>query len=403
MLSVDEALKHLAEIAKENSITELERLDANAALGRVLAQDCIAPINVPPADNSAMDGYALYLDDNKITYPITLPISQRVPAGAAPAALKTNTAARIFTGAEIPEGANCVVLQENCDTDEHGNVLIKEGLRIGANIRRLGQDIRKNSVAMAKGIRLNAASIGLLHSLGINSVSVLRKLKVTVFSTGDELIPAGQTLKSGQIYDSNRHMISAQLRALDVDIILSRQIPDSPEALRNAFIKAAQSSDLIVSSGGVSVGEEDHVKAIVSEIGNLNFWKVHMKPGKPLAYGQINIDDKASPCHFLGLPGNPVSSFITFHLFGKALVKALSGRTNCIPQAHFHKANFEVEKADRRPEFIRVKIGPKGLERFNNQSSGVLSSLVWADALAHIPTNTEIKLGDFVSCFPLDT
>jgi molybdopterin molybdotransferase len=402
MLAFEDALSQLVQVGRDHRSNDIECINVNESHGRVLAEDCIATIDVPPADNSAMDGYALWLETDEPNYPVRLPLSGRIAAGSTAGVLTQGSAVRIFTGAEIPQNANCVVIQENCTLSEDKQYLvILDGLKTGGNIRRRGQDISKDNVAIPAGTRIDAAAIGLLHSLGITDIKVYRKLKVSIFSTGDELVPAGQTLGSGQIYDSNRAMIAAQLADLPVELRYSNHLPDNLESIQRAIAEASHESDLIISSGGVSVGEEDHVKTAVSAIGTLDFWKVHMKPGKPLAYGRIAVANKNTPCHFLGLPGNPVSTFITFHLFGKALIKSLSGASRVTPTPYFQPSNFSIKKATRRPEFIRVKYSETGLDRYANQSSGVLSSMVWADALALIPSDTEINPGDLLRVFPL--
>ncbi len=377
---------------------KLELTSSNIAidegLGRILAEDLVAPVNIPPMDNSAMDGYAI--NTNAITsLPITLRISQRIPAGSVAQDLETGTAARIFTGASIPSGANCVVIQENCIENNNDTVSINVTANPGDNIRPSGQDISTGTVALTKGLLLKPQHLGFAASMGFTALPVFRKLKVAIFSTGDELVAPGEPLLAGQIYDSNRMMLAAMCRDLGCDLTLSEQLPDNLTSTRDQLKKASGIADIIVTCGGVSVGDEDHVKRAMLDIGELDFWKIQIKPGKPFAFG--HIEGKT----FVGLPGNPVSAFVTFFLFAKIAIRSLQG--NCDNRLTSYRAQslFETRKTNTRTEFIRVKVSDLGVERYPNQSSGVLSSLCWADALALIPDNTRVRRGDMIDVFPL--
>ncbi|MFL0801926.1 MAG: molybdopterin molybdotransferase MoeA [Agarilytica sp.] len=393
MIEVDEARQKIVESA--NTINTTEMIDINNCLGRVLAEDVLSSIDVPPADNSAMDGFVLNHDDVK-TVPCTLKISQRIPAGASPAPLASHTAARIFTGAEIPKNGDAVVIQENCDytTEE---VTINKQPEPRNNIRPQGQDIQSGERVLSKGQKLLPQHIGLLAAIGKQQVPVFKRLRVSILSTGDELAEPGQALKPGQIYNSNQVMIETFLRALHCDVTVYPTTEDTLDGSISAFKKAAADSDLIISSGGVSVGEEDHIKDAVEALGKLSLWKINLKPGKPLAFGHIENSK------FLGLPGNPVSAFVTFLLFGIPLIKQLQGQTYAPQKFFMLPIDFSIDTPRQRPEYVRVKIDNNTVSRFPNQSSGVLSSICWADALALIPSQQTLAQGDLVKVFPLES
>lgn len=397
MIPVDQALETICQSAK--AITDVETVSLDESLGRVLSVDLSSPIAVPPYDNSAMDGYAFRKDDLHDPQPVPsqhLPISQRIMAGQAPKPLKPGTVARIFTGAVIPEGADAVVMQEQCETDGE-TVLIPTDCPRGNNIRRAGDDIATGATVLSRGELLTPSAIGLAASIGLNKIPVIRRLRVAVISTGDELVEPGQPLQSGQIYNSNTYMLRAMLRKLGADVIELPAVEDTLEATIETFKNAAHQSDLIISSGGVSVGEADHVKTATEQLGNIDFWRIAIKPGKPLAFGDV------SGTPFFGLPGNPVSSYVTFMLFATPFIKRLQGRNIAPLQSLSIPANFERTKDSIRQEYLRVRITrDHQMDTFSNQSSGVLSSTHWANALAVVPPHTKITRGENVQVLPIE-
>lgn len=406
MLEIHEALANMlaATTAKTTArSTETENCLLVDSVGRFLAGDVIAAINVPPADNSAMDGYAINTADIT-SYPVTLPISQRIPAGTAPQPLIKGTAARIYTGAEIPPRSNAVVMQENCELltcddegyDEHvPHVRIRQAAHAQENVRSCGQDIAIGSTILQKHKKITPQDIGLLASLGIANVTVFTRLKVAFVGTGDELVTPGTPLKAGQIYNSNQPMLMAMLKDMGCDIVANHWVEDTLEATINALNNAAQIADIVITIGGVSVGDEDHVKNAVSSLGHIDLWKINIKPGKPIAFGHIH------DAIFIGLPGNPVSAYITLLLFGKPVIETCQGGTYQAVAPLQLPAQFNIHKPQRRPEFLRVRMNVDGVEPYPNQSSGVLSSVCWADALALIPANTIIAKNDTVQVWPL--
>lgn len=397
MLSVQQALeKILADPALDNL------RDRNAAFlpllqtrGRILAKDQIASVDVPPWDNSAMDGYALCSTDLQIGH--SLPVSQTIPAGKFPQPLLAGTAARIFTGAPIPAGADSVEMQENTRAEKEGVVFLQT-VKTAANIRRRGEDIAKGSVIVSHGTLLGPAHLGLLASVGIASVPVQKSLRVAVVSTGDELAEPGTLLQEGQIYNSNRYLLISLLQQLDCEVIDGGIIGDNLAATQQRLLQLSEQSDVIISSGGVSVGDEDHVKQAVENIGALDLWKISVKPGKPLAFGHIKETT------FFGLPGNPVSAFVTFLLFVKPYLLKAQGATHLRPQVIEAIAHFDwpVVKAGKerqplaREEYLRARLTEDGcsVEIYPNQSSGALSSVVWANGLAIATQGSVISRGD---------
>ena len=400
MLSVQEALNFLLQSAR--SVKERELVSTLDANGRVLAEDQISQLNVPPMDNTQMDGYVVRAADC-VSGNAVLRISQRIPAGHIGQPLEAGTAARIFTGAFIPEGADAVIMQEQCKADETGEqVTIEHAPQSGEWIRRAGEDIQTGNVILQAGTRLRAQEQGLAASVGLAQLPVFRRLKVAVFFTGDELTMPGEPLKPGAIYNSNRFMLRGLLQQLGCDVTDLGNVPDTLDATRAALRNAAQGNDLIITSGGVSVGEEDHIKPAVEAEGSLNMWQIAMKPGKPLAFGEVH---RASQEHafFVGLPGNPVSSFVTFLLFVRPFIHALQGSQTSTPKSYSMRADFSWPKADRRNEFLRVRINDThGLDLFKNQSSGVLTSTVWGDGLVDNPPNQIIQPGDVVRFIPFN-
>lgn len=398
MLSVDEAQQKI--VADIQALTDTEYLSLNKAHGRVVAKDVLSSIDIPPQDNSAMDGYAVRSEE-VADKTVCLSVSQRIAAGDVPKALKPGTIARIFTGALIPEGADAVVIQENTEIHEKGKqVYMLVPAKPGDNIRPQAQDISRNQQVVTKGTRLTPRHLALLASIGVAKVPVFRQLNVAILSTGSELTEPGKTLKPGQIYNSNRAMLQSYCEQLGYHVTDLGIIKDNYKTIRSALMHASQVADVIISSGGVSVGEEDHIKPAVEELGSIDLWKVKMKPGKPVTIGEVR--DRP----FIGLPGNPVSSFVVFQLFGKPMLAALQGATDQVTRQFPVIAGFSKKEVTRE-EYIRVKLeinsrGKLVAKLFPNQSSGVLSSLVWADGLLKQPIGSQVKKGTQYQFLPFD-
>ncbi len=395
MLSFDEALAQL--LAGARPVSEVEPVDTLAACGRVLAAPQYSTIDVPPLDNSGMDGYAV----NRADLPepgVRLPVSQRIPAGSVGTPLQRGTAARIFTGAPVPPGADAVVMQELC-AHEGNAVAINHLPREGENIRRAGEDIRRGAEILAAGTRLKPQETGLAASVGLARLPVYRRLRVGVFFTGDELVMPGEPLPEGAIYNSNRYTLRGLLELLGCAVHDLGNVPDRLETTRAVLRQAAAANDLIVTSGGVSVGEEDHVRPAVEAEGALDLWKIAIKPGKPLAFGHVGGDKKAAG--FIGLPGNPVSSFVTFLMLVRPYILKAQGAARTAPRALMMRADFDWPRPDRRQEFLRVRINAEGgLELFPNQSAAVLTSCAWADGLVDNPPGQAVKRGELVRFIP---
>ncbi|MES9944820.1 MAG: gephyrin-like molybdotransferase Glp [Candidatus Thiodiazotropha sp.] len=393
---VDEALSFLLDQVKP--ISGLETLDLNEALGRVLAAPVKSQVDVPPWDNSAMDGFAINSQDLD-KHGDRLRVAQRIPAGSAGTPLEPGTAARIFTGAPVPEGADAVVIQEVCRVDGE-EVVITERPASGANIRRAGEDILQGEEILSPGVKLDAQHLGLAASVGVAGLSVYHRLKVAVFSSGDELVMPGGELKAGQIYNSNQFTLAGLLQRLGCEVIQLGIVEDTFEATCEALAHGAEAADLVLASGGVSVGEEDHVKPAVEKLGSLALWKIASRPGKPLAFGYI------AETPFLGAPGNPVSLFVTFSLFARPFILRMQGITGeVLPQPIKVIAGFEKAATDKRQEYARGRLelneqGKAVVRLYPNPSSGVLSSVVWANGLAVLPPLTAIKPGDPVDFIP---
>lgn len=382
-------------------------VDLLQADGRVLAADCIAPLQVPPLDNSAMDGYAVRSAE-VAQAGTALPVSQRIPAGQVGTALQVGTVARIFTGAPLPPGADAIVMQEDCTVLDDGRVRFDAVPQPGQFVRRAGQDIALGSTALQAGLRLTPAALGLAASLGLAQLPVARRPRVALFSTGDELALPGsiapQDLPPGHIFNSNRYVLASLLQRWGCEVVDGGILPDDRAATHAALAQAAKDCDLLVTSAGVSVGEEDHVRPVVEQLGALSLWKIAMKPGKPFAFGHLRRsggDPAAGRAHFIGLPGNPVSSLITALVLLRPFVLALQGASVVQPPAHWLTADFEITQRDSRREFLRVRRNAAGqLELFANQNSGVLTSTVWAEGLVDNPAQTLIARGDRVRFLP---
>jgi molybdopterin molybdotransferase len=403
MLTVQQALDHL--LSNAMMVSESEKVNTQAALGRVLAEDVKSLVDVPPLDNTSMDGYAVRCADTA-TPGQTLRIAQRIQAGSIGTELEPGTAARIFTGAPVPSGADAVVMQEDCTVgDQPDQVIINVAPTSGQWIRRRGEDLTTDRTCLTAGTFLRPQELGVAASAGLTHLNVKRRVKVAAFFTGDELALPGEALKPGGIYNSNRDTLLACLKSLGCDATDLGIVPDRLDATREALRKASKDHDLIITSGGVSVGEEDHIKPAVTAEGRLDLWQIAIKPGKPLAFGAVrkSSEPKDGEAWFIGLPGNPVSSFVTFLLFVRPFILKLQGRGARLPQSYLMRADFDWLKADRRNEFLRVKINDQGgLDLHPNQSSGVLTSASWGDGLVDCPPNQPIKSGELVKYIPFD-
>ncbi|WP_353433372.1 gephyrin-like molybdotransferase Glp [Polynucleobacter sp. MWH-UH23A] len=403
MLTAQQALDHL--LSHANPVHEHENVPVQAALGRILAENVQSLVDVPPLDNTSMDGYAVRTADTASSGQV-LRVAQRIPAGSVGTQLEPGTAARIFTGAPIPPGADAVVMQEDCAIPEGSNdqVLVNAVPAAGQWIRRRGEDLSTGKTALTAGIFLRPQELGVAASAGLTHLNVKRRVKVAAFFTGDELALPGEPLKPGGIYNSNRDTLLACLRSLGCDASDLGIVPDRLDATREALRCAGKDHDLIITSGGVSVGEEDHIKPAVTAEGRLDLWQIAIKPGKPLAFGAVRKSDQGDDeAWFIGLPGNPVSSFVTFLLFVRPFILKLQGRDITATPSYFVRADFDWLKADRRNEFLRVKMNERGgLDIFPNQSSGVLTSASWGDGLVDCPPGQAIHKGDLVKYIPFD-
>ena len=394
LLALDEALAQLLATLPDTAQRQelLATLDAD---GRVLAQDVVSHLEVPPQDNSSMDGYALRCAD--VQSGSALPVSQRIAAGMAGVPLQPGTAARIFTGAPIPPGADAVVMQEDCVlTPASGeSITVQSTPTPGQWIRRRGEDVTRNATVLARGQRLGPAALGLAASVGLAQLQVACPPRVALFSTGDELVMPGTVapadMAAGAIYNSNRFFLAALLRRMGCVVTDLGIVPDRLEATVLALQAAALNHDLVLTSGGVSVGEEDHIKPAVQQLGQLDLWQIAIKPGKPFAHGRIGA------AHFIGLPGNPVSSFITFLVLVRPFLLRMQGAADVAMPGQSLRADFAWPRADSRREFLRVRRNAAGgLDLFANQSSGVLTSAVWGDGFIDNPPGQTIARGDSV-------
>ena len=396
--SLDEALPLL--LAQAMPLQSQQTVSTFDADGRVLAQDVTSALQVPPQDNSSMDGYAVRVADCMHAGAV-LRVTQRIPAGSSGTPLHAGEAARIFTGAPIPAGADAVVMQEDCEALDGDQVKVSKAVPAGQWIRRSGEDVTRGATVLTKGTRLTPAELGLAASIGLAQLQVSARPRVALFSTGDELVMPGdvapEAMPAGAIYNSNRFFLRVMLQRLGCEVTDLGIVPDKREATVAALRDAAQHHDLILTSGGVSVGEEDHIKPAVESLGELNLWQLAIKPGKPFAYGKVNRETEGDACHFMGLPGNPVSSFVTFLLLVRPFVLALQGVTQTDVKRTEMTAHFDWPRADKRREFLRVKRNAQGgLDLFPNQSSGVLTSAVWGDGVVDNPAGQTISKGDTV-------
>jgi molybdopterin molybdotransferase len=402
MLTAQQALDHL--LSHAQTVIESERVTTQTALGRVLADSVNSLVDAPPLDNTSMDGYAVRTADTNAPGAI-LRIAQRIPAGSIGTQLEPGTAARIFTGAPVPQGADAVVMQEDCTLPEGQAEQVQVNITpvVGQWIRRKGEDLTAGKTALVAGTFLRPQELGVAASAGLTHLNVKRRVRVAAFFTGDELALPGEPLKPGGIYNSNRDTLLACLKSLGCDATDLGIVPDRLDATRQALRQASKDHDLIITSGGVSVGEEDHIKPAVTAEGRLDLWQIAIKPGKPLAFGAVRKSEKPEDgeAWFIGLPGNPVSSFVTFLLFVRPFILKLQGRDAIAPQSYPMRADFDWLKADRRNEFLRVKINSQGgLDAFPNQSSGVLTSASWGDGLVDCPPGETFKAGDMVKYIP---
>ena len=397
-MELDEALERVLQAVAPFPIEAAERVSTFEARGRILAADLCSLIDVPPADNTAMDGYALRVADVSAAG-VSLPVSQRIAAGAVTSPLQPGTAARIFTGGQVPPGADAVVMQEQCAALDGDAVRIDTVPQAGQWIRRRGEDVPAGAVVLPRGARLTPQALGLAASVGAATLAVARRPRVALFSTGDELVMPGDPLPSGAIYNSNRYTLRALIESLGCECTDFGIVPDRLEATRDALRRASLEHDVIVTSGGVSVGEEDHIRPAVEAEGRIDLWQLAIKPGKPLAFGEVRrgASTDTPGAHFIGLPGNPVSSFVTFLLVVRPLLLHLQGVADVAPRGLPMRADFDVSRPERRREFLRVRLNAAGgLDLFSNQSSGVLTSAVWGDGLVDNPIGGTIRVGDTV-------
>jgi molybdopterin molybdotransferase len=393
LLNVDVARRMIVE--RLTPVAGIERVPLRQALGRILAEDIAAPIAVPGYDNSAVDGYAVRFGDLGSDKPTVLRCIDRVAAGHDPsAALTTGTATRIFTGALLPEGADVVIMQEDCERNGD-KVIIRPGIKRGANTRKAGEDVARGSAALAAGRRLGPADLGLLAALGFVEVPVRRKLTVALLSTGDEVREPGERLRRGQIHDANRYILAGLLERLGVDVSDRGIVRDEPAVLSEALQRAAGESDLIITSGGVSTGEEDHVRAAIANHGSLYFWRLAIKPGRPVAMGQIGSTPLA------GLPGNPVAALLTFALVARPMIEALGAATPHVARRFRVTSDFAYRKKTGRREYVRASLDGLRARRFPKEGAGMITSLTETDGLVELPEDmTRLEPGTEVDFVP---
>lgn len=395
LISVEQAIDFLLD--KASPVSETESLQLNNASGRILATDVNSAVTVPPNDNTAMDGYVVRYSDLDNSGETLLPISQRIPAGHNPVPLLHASAARIFTGAPIPEGADTVIMQEQCE-QQGDNVFISGRVSQGDHIRHAGEDINIGDTVLSTGRRLMPQDLGLAASVGCAELEVFKKLRVAIFSTGDELLEPGDAPQPGKIFNSNRYTLKSLLEQIGCEVVDLGVVKDTLEATMSAMQDGASKADLVMTTGGVSVGEEDYVRVALEKLGSVDMWRVAMKPGKPFVFGYV----EQTP--FIGLPGNPVSVFVTFLLFAKPWIQKSQGMQDVVPTPLKVKAAFDWNRTGPRREYARaqISIGDDGIpvaSLYSSQSSGVLSSTSWAHGLVAIKENTPVKSGDTVDYY----
>ena len=396
MLSVEQARAFLLDRAR--LIADSERVAVETALGRIAARDVVSPIDVPGHANSAMDGYAVRAADVPERGEATLAVTQRIVAGEVGTALAQGEAARIFTGAPVPEGADAIAIQEDCRL--HGESVVVPGpLEPGTFVRPRGNDIRSGETVLAAGTRIRPQEMGAVASVGVAALDVRRRPRVAIVSSGDELRRPGEPLGPGQIYNSNRFTLLGLLQRVGCDVVDLGLVADTFDATRAALLRGAKRADVLITTGGVSVGEEDHVRRALEAVGELEMWKVRVKPGKPIVYGRIGS------CDLLGLPGNPVSALVTFCLFVRPFVLRRLGVTDVFPAPVIVPARFEWPRPGGRREFARARLvadgdgdgdGGAGAEVHARQGSDVLSAATWATGLVEIAEGATIARGDSV-------
>jgi len=394
LVAYDEAISLLLQQAR--TVRETEKVALAEGQGRVLARQVTSPLNVPPLDNSAMDGYAVRAGE--IEPGKRVPVSQRIPAGTVGKPLKTGTCARIFTGAPVPPGADAVIMQENATDHANDRVSFESVPRSGDNIRSAGEDIRTGDIILEPGNRIEPQHLGLAASVGLSDLEVFRRLKVATFFTGDEIVEPGKPLGEGEIYNSNQYHLNALIQKLGCDIVNLGIVEDRLDTTRATILEAARSADLVVTSGGVSVGEEDHVRMAIEELGTISMWRLKIKPGKPLVLGHV----EETP--IIGLPGNPVSAFVTCLLFVRPFLLRMQGLNEVAPSSYPVTADFDWTRPGIRREFLRARVrneeGEALADIHPRQGSGVLSSTCWANGLVVIPEQTQVEKGDRVQFIP---
>jgi molybdopterin molybdotransferase len=391
LIPVEEAMERLMSLAEATSITERETVALADAQGRVLADDLISTLDLPPWPNSAMDGYALRVADWTGE---PLPVSQRIFAGQAPQPLQPGTCARIFTGAPVPEGADCVEMQENAEVQADARVRFLEPLSALQNIRPKGQETTVGDKVLDAGTVMTSIELGLAATLGLDRLDVVRRARVAVLSTGDELIEPGLPLGPGQIYNSNRVLLCSWLKRLGCEVVDAGILPDNLEKTR-AALGALGDVDLILSTGGVSVGEADFLGHALREEGEISLWKLAIKPGKPLTFGHF----RGVPV--IGLPGNPASTLVTFALLARPYLLRRLGVQAVKPLQFKVPAGFVWDKPGNRREYLRGRLEQGRLIAYRNQSSGVLRSAAWADGLIEVIEGTTVAEGDLLNFIPL--
>ena len=394
LMPVAQALQQLLDSARSQPAQPVDELPLEQALGHILAGPVVAAHDVPPWDNSAMDGYAFNAADVPKALTDGLPISQRITAGMAPEPLLAGSCARIFTGAPLPAGANCVEMQENVELAEGGLARLTQPLHAGQNVRPQGQDVSVGSQLLAAGLRLRPQDLGVIASVGLARVAVRRPLRVAVVSTGDELVEPGDQLKPGQIFNSNRFTLIGALQRLGQQIVDGGILPDDPEHTRSRLRALADQADVIISSGGVSVGEADCLGQVLRENGEVSLWKLAIKPGKPFTLGSF------ANTPVLGLPGNPAATLVTFLLLVRPYLLTRLGCTTVEPTTFSLPAGFDWQRPGNRDEYLRADFVDGRILLAGNQSSGVLSSASKANGLVLIPVGSTVNQGETLSFLP---